>query len=504
MSAFLSRLLTSCDGISPPLNFRYNNYSNIKTVIGGIVTLLLIVFITFCTIYFFEDNIYKRNPVTRFSNSYSESNEIDISDFPIIFSFVKNSKIIENPLKYISLEAYYNDMKTTEQIFQAYIETCSTSNLGNSTFHYLETNVDMNGSLCLVRSKVKYQNGNILTKSLTVLNDPMSLTKQYLNIIVNPCKNTTTAKTCAAQADIDTFLLDFNTVITTRDNYIDMSNYTDPYSSYINIHNVQTSSKLAKAVYLSTKISELFTDDGFLFENIHNSTIIQIDNIRTEVVNSIIPIQIFITGSRLSDVYYRRYVKVQEILANVGGIMNFLFTISGLLISFYSTNFAIFDLAYDIFEIHTINKDEFYRSAVNYKDLTMNSVNLNLRNMKKEDINNECFTGTFFDYIKARCRCRSLYNKKQYYSLQNLIQSRLDLKDLLCNIYATERVVRTYFKGEEERLLKSKFQLFKSKDGFYHLTTSNVFQEEISNINNNTNNLLNNTTNLNPSVNIVE
>ena len=168
--------------------------------------------------------------------------------------------------------------------------------------------------------------------------------------------------------------------------------------------------------------------------------------------------------NKISDVYNRRYVKVQDLLASVGGLIKMLFTIASLMV-YISNNKMLIELGNVSFKQHNSYSIECLNLSKpmtnELKDITdkkdpiqLNDSNLkihqnNFINEKKEMPEN--LNMTLYDYLKSVFNCKSKYTKKNYEKIQNLIRKQLEISSIVLSTLMTHKLSQILFREEYEK-----------------------------------------------------
>lgn len=144
----------------------------------------------------------------------------------------------------------------------------------------------------------------------------------YLIIRLSFCDNKTNPN-CKPKEEAIEFLKTkvFTWNIYAQNSIINSQNYNDPISYFIlNIYkNIKTDVSKMYNVFL--KVSEIKTDDGIMFETNNLQRTISYDYSDLDDMDlgeSLFDINIFVANRM--QIYHRKYIKVQSVLANVGGL----------------------------------------------------------------------------------------------------------------------------------------------------------------------------------------
>jgi len=147
-----------------------------------------------------------------------------------------------------------------------------------------------------------------------------------LEFFVRPCTNGTNNITCKSQEDIDLLLVNgcFGSYLSTG--VVDPGNYETPIQYTPMNFYTRVSSETYVFYELDLQHLEIQTDSGILLEDIHSLTGIAQTNQKSSF--SLDPqdviFELWIRLDTIKKVYTRKYDKIQNVLANVGGVFNVL------------------------------------------------------------------------------------------------------------------------------------------------------------------------------------
>ncbi len=120
-------------------------------------------------------------------------------------------------------------------------------------------------------------------------------------------------------------------------NLINPMNYTYPYTYLPTDQRIDINTKAVRRVQLSIQNSKLKTNVGWLVDNIFLTEILKVTNIFQDIsLKEIINIdptlaEIYFTSIINIQVLSRRYLKIQELFASIGGLFNFFYVVTYLL-----------------------------------------------------------------------------------------------------------------------------------------------------------------------------
>jgi hypothetical protein len=278
------------------------------------------------------------------------------------------------------------------------------------------------------------------------------------------------------------------------DHYIDLKSYEKPAQEFIMFYAQMITSDFYKRNFFKFQLTDIKTDSGFFFENDVNSLVHQYQSFRNDVAMPDTKFyELTLDVSRVESVNSRRYVKVQEILANVGGIFKFLFMTCQFILYFYTKLSFYFEISESFFYIlpestnkiinntSLVNKN-FNQSKVNF--VTENKNSFVYKYIKKNSIKNtevkiihQKINLRFYEYLKLITFNRGDSKRREQYNIcQNLVDSVLEVKNLVNLNLATNNLINLLMKDKAHKIIfKSKFDLFKFSEEDYLLGPSEEF-----------------------------
>jgi hypothetical protein len=446
-----NNLLEKCDLVGSEIQLYHKGSSRVKTTLGGLFSVILLIFTLFCISYFGSDIVQKQKPTYRFYKEYSNESTIAFPDFPLMIILTTNTgAVIKQPERYYYMDAVYYVLELDQQSktfksrgYSLYVEQC------NSTMYpkYKElidspsNGVPVSSAYCINPNKINYLNGTIGTnETLYALNEFGNLPSRFAFTRLHICKNTTeNGNSCATPAEIDA-LMTMGTYISVFyvDNYINLNFYENPYVSFITNYAQAITKGICKANHIKVKTTKIFTDSGIILEDTDEINFHQVEGISSDLINNPDSLVLFyIETTKMSDNYSRKYVKIQDLIANIGGLIKFLFTIASVIMSFYSEAYFTIDIANSLFQVRGGEEDNNHLSRSNVIKSESRSVipafNFTAINNREKSFRN--IDVSLGDYIKSFIFCKSKYKREQYRSLQTLINGSLEVRKIISSIF---------------------------------------------------------------------
>jgi hypothetical protein len=469
----LSRWFRELDVMAYSIKSTYRNSSTAKSILGGILTFFAIIFAIYSILYFGIDIITKKNPITRFSKNYLNESKIYLTDFPFLLRHVDGSNQVIDIEKFINYDVIlYNNrlnMNTGDQIFsmdKLFMEKCDIEKHFYGKLRDFYSNplnqIPISSSYCLNPTKIQYMNGTLVEnqKDLYFMHEAGGTWSQWINIVA-------TYKDCNKTLDINCIendekikMLDgtyYQTIFT--DNYVDLNSYESPVNLYPITVGTDISYGIRKNNYFRILNSHIETDSGYIMENKITSNFLRMDNIRNDISLSknIIYAQILETV-KFEELNYRRYIKVQDLIANIGGLIKFVIMFGTLLSHYYSKYNFYFNLSNNLLFVMNDNfespqnqikinklKTTITNLQNSNKDITPSSINL-FNELSafpgKTSTSNKKLNLNVFDYMKVLLKRKSKYGMVFYQKCILFFKMRFDV------LYMFRQLLKVEFVNE--------------------------------------------------------
>jgi len=384
-------MLRKVDIFGSRYEFHLLGNSSFKSILGGVISCFsLILFIILFMML--GKNFYQReNPITSMSKEYSKNYfnyTLQPSSFLFGFQIVdQDSNLYDRP-DIFYIEPHYlvykksnegKNIKIEDRILKYHRCTDSDTNfnheyLSNQLYTYYcfdeinkITGIDIGG-----------------------LWDAMEF--KYIKIKVKHCTtagdyNKENNITCSTnKTEMETIMKSYKYFQIFIQNYFLNSNvYDDPFKLSLNVLYETMDLKVQKKMYYYFKTGVFEDKKGWFTEESDKKTLIGIDRTRSDFMNGVgdyFSTTYYETNlyfDKIIETYNRRYMKIQEVIANIGGIMKFIFFIASFLVSFYN-NF----LMYKRIVLEVVNRNIFKDMIVIKRRIT----NTNFKNAFNNIINN--------------------------------------------------------------------------------------------------------------------
>jgi len=322
-------MLENLDLFGKKVEFKFNGKGTHKSIIGGLSTLILVIIFVLALMYFGQDIILRRAPKTVMSNLVTESPE-EVLISPSTFNFAFGLQNPENFIPFMDENVYtvqvtYNRVKKEVQsdesikavITQVSLETekCTLQHFGDASSQF--SKLQLNQLYCLKNSQANLD-------SLTVRGDKDSSIYEFINVELTECDDQDNSMSCAPKASRDQLLKNgiFNLYFTNM--AIDPKNYEQPNRSYKASYFTKISYNITKEIQMWVGHTDIVTDSGWLLDNKKNESLTKYSRMQELLSfngDSNQLVNLVIQSESIRTQYERTYVKIQNIMAAVDGII---------------------------------------------------------------------------------------------------------------------------------------------------------------------------------------
>lgn len=391
----MEKLLEAIDIYGKEIKLQLNNKEKITTAIGGFFTLITVIIILISIWIFGKDIFYKENPIS-FTNQiitdYHPNLKIDRHNFPLAFNVVdKLSLPIKNPaILYFKLMLLQYDIDNTSgQITNSkekeiLLEPCRYDHFPQITQQKFD-NALLQTYFCPIEDNIEiegYWDSNKIT---------------YLSLLVYKCNYDDPKENCNLKEEIDEYIsyhqLNINVISISK--IISLSDYSSPLTNSVDITYKFLHTDETKITNFLIQQNKLFTDSSVFLGNyksdlFYKLTELQTDSLKINIKDKSL-FEMNFYSSNLSINYYRKYIKIYDILAYLGGITKILNLIFHYLNNSFAkikmVRFLIKNLIITNHDLLLCNLNPNYNINNDYIHY-INSHNINKNNKKRNKNNN--------------------------------------------------------------------------------------------------------------------
>ena len=333
------------DQVGKETSLSFNGSTKIKTVCGGVLTFIVAIFVA-ATSYFFSKEIFLRqDPAVRTSYVPVEDSTIHLKEFPIAINIGdgkgKDLTFDQTFNRAVSIDGQLREVnhaanKENVRIYTFKMKRCNILEFGELGQIYENLVKNTSTFLCIDFDTITTPEGKRELK-VPIINGILGEKESTsLFISLNRCNE---AKDPGCSAFLDkqgTFFINIRFIEVS----VNTSDYEQPLNFKQELKNVGVSPDLYIRQYISFKKNELISDDGWIFEQADILSFIQVYE-KFQEITSYSPVSrtlLTIYGQSIREKIStnRKYLKIPEVLANLGGIFKIVVSSMKLIASYFS------------------------------------------------------------------------------------------------------------------------------------------------------------------------
>ena len=330
-------LFTNIDMYGKKFQFKFEG-DTFKTIFGAIISLIMGLATLGLCCYFGLDLYYKESPFVL--------EKLDYLDYsPLIKNHNRSNTFVAFRLK----GPYYDDLRYFEHSVIYYYK--NTNGKGNSLKTFGSTHkckpdeIDQdNWSRNELGDYFCYDQ-----EDSTIGGPDVNFTSHYPALVVKFCGKDTEKRyniTCASQKELDLVVANNSQKkyieVVYQANLVHHSSVAYPYKRkyYSTSLGIDLSDKKAFYQGISYRTSYIQTDTGLIFKDSHKTPLIEFDSMSVllEPSSGDFFAKVYISISRAEKTYFKSYVKLLDVIANVGGFISLAHSFFHFVYSFYLDN----------------------------------------------------------------------------------------------------------------------------------------------------------------------
>ena len=331
MTWFL-KFLRHSDFVGKEPSLMLGKDSRNRTILGGLLCISIILCTLLGLIYFGQEIYYKRNPNIVTSNipfAQGDSIRVDSKNSTFYFSIRDSSG---NPLKneesYLNVNITLNsrNIKGGVNSFNPISSLLSYKNCEKNNFLYTDSN-----SLINPKTRENWKCLSLIDSdnpSVFLAGNQQSNEYSFINIIVKPCS--IDDSTCKSPEEIKKAISGAYLVFGYNEYLFDLRKSKNFAHSYLKEEEIFFSSldKSSQFIQYELKKYHFYTDTGILIQDFQEDTFLKYKLINKEMIlkdnnnnindNSYIEINLIPSVEKKN--IYRKYYKIQNLIAEIGGL----------------------------------------------------------------------------------------------------------------------------------------------------------------------------------------
>lgn len=352
-------LLETLDLISPKLTLFYRGKESHSSRTSGVISILANAVIVAISIYFSLDFFCHENPTAFYFNKFIEDAGVFPLNSSMMFHFFQLS-LENNEIDIVDFDAI--EIIGLQELIGTYIDNNNLELYDHWMYGNCD-NSDVQGIEDLITLPNFEQSGcikkfyNHTEKKYYTPKDPEFIyptllrgcshpNRTFYGIMIERCRNhSLRERPCKKDEEIDQYIsthvgLEMELI----DNFIDVTNYKDPYTKYFYKITNGFSSSTYTVNHLNFNPSSVKTHNGFMFDNIYEEKSYIFDQNEKQTDNSEktgIYCSFYFWMQNRIQLYERTYKRIQDIIASVGGTTKLISVIASCL-NFLYNKFVVY------------------------------------------------------------------------------------------------------------------------------------------------------------------
>lgn len=365
----LTSLIKKIDILSPSIGFEYNSSNKFKSYQGGFYSLIVLIITAYIGAVFSLDMINRNSPNVISLEEILPFSIVDLNTFPIVISISYSGVLDDKYLNYFSYDSFSFSISPSLTIkYNSYDTPVGKCNISSYMIDDPEKIELLNytkniGLFCLSTQKSPH----IFQNAYTELNST------FIQLTFNKC---TRPGLDGCPLNLQDYLKDIRIGISFIDSYVASTDYSKPIKYKITTHNIRLNPNINKVVFYQFKNDLFVSDNGWIFQNLSEINYL---SFQIGLIDYYIPtsdsqelLSIVFESPTLHKITKRSFIKVQDLLSNVGGFLNIIIAILHLAVQNHLRFSYLFFLRDLILSQPSQVKNQTYLEPKNRLDANMN------------------------------------------------------------------------------------------------------------------------------------
>ena len=342
----ISNLLKKLDHLGPNFKITFQGEECKKSFVGAFITFVILIIFVIGLCLIGQEIIYKEKPYVTISEYFSKEGTIDFAKMvPIVIytdsfgrTFPLDSKFfdaIETSFELYEIIFKDNVYRTT--FFRASTRLCTLEDFQKNPDNEEKCN---NGvcitAFCLDENKITDMTGKPAKKEFYLNNEFGQVNSSFVQIKTQLCNEKLKPGCRAGLNGVRTF----NAIYLYLQNSLNVTEFGTPIKTYQKGLSAQLSLDIFRRDFIHLQMGALETDEGFILSNVtsenYYNTISESNFtlLYSEITRNLYGVNFDITSNKL--IVKRQYMKVQELIASIGGFIKALMLAGSILLGDYS------------------------------------------------------------------------------------------------------------------------------------------------------------------------
>lgn len=390
----IKKYIIKIDFIGPEYFLENNDSSRYQSISGLIISIITIITCLTISMLFGNEIYEKKNPIVSISQEFTSYSDIHLEYFPFMLTITspdKQSFTKEDLKSYVHLEISSDVMSVDGSIIRGSeyfeFELCDPNKFKNqrdreSIANYLKEKKNSN-YFCVVYDKntmfsnsyyannstnINFYVKKCLTKEMIDARNKSPQEFEYLKSSNETIQQLRTQNKCPE--NMNDKVQDAQFTVVYINSIANFNNFDNPISTSIEEATTLISLYLLRRVYMRFTYNKFITDVGILLEEKVSNDFINLFSVvpddlllNKEGLDKEILIWLVLESPKVSTIISRQYMKLQDLLAKVGGVINAIIIIMRILFYHYLRFLYVYEVKENAIEC--INQKNLEKQIIN-------------------------------------------------------------------------------------------------------------------------------------------
>ena len=332
----LKTIFSNFDFLGFQIGLEFEMSTKFKSIHGAVLSIIVFIMTTIIG-FLFGSEIYQREkPYVTSSATYVENSNVYLKDFPLALYFYNDTELLINPFDYYDVLLYKINFTNSESEFAGFLHGSKPVICRKDHFYPWNNRIsEQKINEIMIASPICFDN----EEDVYFENTDDDVNSTYIQLTVKSCKDS--RKKCPD----DYYIVVSQTYVQLifMESYVNSKDYSNPIKFYIKGNTQQLIPNRIKKSTVVIINNIYYSDDGWILEDKYLTRFTQNSLINNEAIDQIGDyhnhlLWLIFASPKLGIQYDRNYLKVQDLFAKLGGILNVLIVMGKILLYNY-TNF---------------------------------------------------------------------------------------------------------------------------------------------------------------------
>ena len=326
------------------IKLRLENETTVKSAVGGCLSVLITALFLIITIYFGLEIVFKKEPIVRSYDDITEQSRIYVKDFPILlFVLLANgTNVVSNYPGALDLSIESKVLPAINGAANTYFEKlvfdrCQEKFMPEEHWLSITKTFNLDDVKCVNPFKKYSREGKLVEEDVYFENPYAANKSNFFQILIKKCDEKANPDCWKGLENVGRFF----TFLVFPDTYQDLSDRENPIKNRLLSFTQQTSVQLYTRNYYEIRSAELISDNGWIFRDEKSQSFYQFFTDKSVMdlynKNDRLLLNLTFSSSLMKKVLVRRYLKMPELFANIGGFIKAIMMCCQFAIKDYST-----------------------------------------------------------------------------------------------------------------------------------------------------------------------